>query len=76
MSNPKFDPNQLRIGREKNIWSSQNLFIFEVLGLVEILCGIIYFVRIGPEIKNQKFEQNWLRIDWDPSMWNVWGWGS
>ena len=26
------------------------IFIFEVVRLVEIWCGIIYFVRIGPEM--------------------------
>ena len=33
---------------------------FEVVELVEIRCGVnIYFVRIGPELYNPKFEQNW-----------------
>ena len=39
------------------------ILIFEVVRLVEIWCGIIYFVRICPEIQNPRFEQNWLRID-------------
>ena len=31
------------------------------MGLVEIWCGISYFVRIGPEMYNEKFQQ----IGWE-----------
>ena len=58
----KFDLNWLRIGRDKP-FEVVEILIFEVVGLVEIWCGIIYFVMIGHEMYNPKFEQNCLRID-------------
>ena len=38
------------------------ILIFEVVGLVEIWCSIIYFVRIGHEMYNINFDPNKLRI--------------
>ena len=43
---------------------------FEVVGLFEIWCGIIYFVRAGPGLWDPKFEHNWSGIVGDISIWS------
>ena len=45
-----FEHNQLRIDWDKSILSSWDFEIWSCGIKVEIWCGIIYFVRVGPEM--------------------------